>query len=275
MPSFDSCRLTPDDDLGEWDAFVNESPQGCIFCRSWWLRAVAPGSFRILTLRKPDRIVAGIPMVFRRRLGYCDIGMPKLTQTLGALIEPSQKTRYADRLSDEMSILKALVASIPNVERFAVNFHYSFDNWLPFHWGGYSQSTRYTYVIPDIRDAAAVRDQFSGSARYNLRKAQRESLLIEAFEDVDLFYEVNKLSFDRQSRPIPYGIDLVRRIHTACGERGANLTLLAKDRSDRIHSAIYVVFDQKSAYLLMSGGDPDLRSSQAKTLLVWEAIQRL
>jgi hypothetical protein len=68
---------------------VDESPQGTIFCRSWWLDAVCPNGYEILVLRKGDRIAAGMPLVWCRRFGYEAISMPPLTQTLGLLLEPS------------------------------------------------------------------------------------------------------------------------------------------------------------------------------------------
>ena len=39
-----------------------------------------------------------------------------------------------------------------------------------------------------------------------------------------------------------------------------------------MHAAIYLVFDARSAYYLISGSDPELRNSGALSLLVHEAI---
>ena len=32
------------------------------------------------------------------------------------------------------------------------NFHYGITDWLPFYWEGYRQTTRYTYMLKDIRN---------------------------------------------------------------------------------------------------------------------------
>jgi hypothetical protein len=40
-----------------------------------------------------------------------------------------------------------------------------------------------------------------------------------------------------------------------------------------LHAGIYVVWDEQSAYYLMGGGDPELRSSGATSLCMWEAIK--
>ena len=47
------------------------------------------------------------------------------------------------------------------------------------------------------------------------------------------------------------------------------------DRDDNLHAAIFVVFDSKSAYYLISTIDPDFRNSGASTLLIKKAIEYL
>jgi hypothetical protein len=50
--------------------------------------------------------------------------------------------------------------------------------------------------------------------------------------------------------------------------------LFAYDDADRVHAVAYVVCDRRTAYYLMGGGDPKLRTSGASSLLLWEAIRR-
>src|SRR5437868_15450209 len=69
-----------------WDALVDVSPQGSVFCRSWWLRAV--GNVRVLACFSGKQIVAGIPLYFERHFGIPVCTMPKLTQTWGIIMRP-------------------------------------------------------------------------------------------------------------------------------------------------------------------------------------------
>ena len=55
---------------------------------------------------------------------------------------------------------------------------------------------------------------------------------------------------------------------------GARAMLFACDEADRVHAVAYVVCDRRSAYYLMGGGDPQLRTSGASSLLLWEAISQ-
>ena len=269
----DVAFLRPGDRLDEWDAFVSESPQGCIFCKSWWLDAVCPNGFEILTLRKGGKIVAGMPLTKFRRGIWVGITMPGLTQTLGVLLAPQQAGGCYARLSKEMEALRALVAAIPKADFFSVAMHHTLTNWLPFYWAGYSQTTRYTYVLDDLSDPEAAFSGMAPSTRNKIRKAEKSGIRVEETEDVEAFLELNKKTFARQGMELPYTEAEVRRLDAACADRGARRIFCATDGLGRTHSALYVVYDEKCMYNLMQGGDPELRSSGANPLAMWRSIQ--
>lgn len=270
-PTYDIEILSCCDSLEEWDRFVDDSPQGCIFCRSWWLKAVCPNNFEILTIRKRDEIVAGMPIPLYRKGGYPIIHMPKLTQTLGVLFSPSTRTTYEGRLSDEMKVLDILVEAIPKFSYFSIRFHYSFSNWLPFYWAGYQQTTRYTYVIENLTDVDKVFSNFAHSKRKNIKKAEQ---LVTGGSDLSAedFYANHVMTLNKQGESISYKYDLFKRIYDAAIENSAGKIWYAIDGQENIHAAIFVIFDGKSAYYLISTIDPDYRNSGAATLLLRDAI---
>jgi hypothetical protein len=265
--------LNHSDSLEIWDDFVDKSPQGCIFCRSWWLKAVCPDEFEILTLRKSGRIIAGMPLPISRRFYNRIISMPMLTQTLGVLLEPPTSAKYEARLSKEMEMVTALIEAMPGFSYFSARFHYTFTNWLPFYWAGFNQTTRYTYVIEDLTNQKELHDNLSPQIRNKIRKAEAQGVSIVESDDIDILIEMNKKTFARQGLPFPFPRELIQRIDKECSLRDARRIFLAKDSSGSIHSALLVVFDKKSMYNLMQGGDPALRSSGANPLAMWRSIQ--
>ncbi len=263
--------LRPGEAMEEWDAFVDSSPQGCLFCRSWWLEAVAPGEFEILVLRRGGKIAAGMPLVRRRKWGVRAIGMPPLTQTLGPLLGPPTSENYEKQLSNEMELLTDLAAAIPRVAHFSAFCHHSLTNWLPFYWAGYQQTTRYTYAIEDLSDPEAVFANFAHAKRKNVKKAER---LVEVRQDLPPreFYGHHAMTLRKQGDAINYSFELFERIHRATAERNAGKTWFAVDPEGRVHSAIFVIHDARSAYYLLSTIDPEHRGSDSATLLVRDAI---
>jgi len=266
--------LKPLDSMQEWDEFVTNSPQGCIFCRSWWLDAVCPNQYEILLLRKGPRIVAGLPMRRSRRLGLNAIHMPPLTQTLGVLLAPLASASYQKNISAEMDILRVLVKAIPKFDYFSVQFHYNFTNWLPFYWAGFKQTTCYSYALEDLSDLKNVFAGFAHSKRKNIKKAEG---LVEVREDLPPadFYANHVLTLGKQGSRVIYSSTLFHSLYEAAQKRDAGKTWYAVDKDGHMHAAIFVVFDPKSAYFLISSIDPDYRNSGAATLLVKRALEYL
>lgn len=270
-PRYEVRSLRPPDLLDDWDRLVDRSPQGCIFCRSWWLDSVCPNDYEILIVRKGGRIVAGMPLTYAESADRRIIRMPPLTQTLGPLVAPSGKKTYERRLSQEMGLVAALVQAIPQFRYFSMRFHYNLTNWLPFYWAGYQQTTRYTYVLPDLTDLDEVFAGFAHMKRKNLKKAER---LLKVRQDLaaDDLYAHHAMSLRKRGDSVSYSRDLLRRIYDAARSNDAGKTLYAVDSRERIHAAILVVFDTKSAYYLISSIDPDYAHSGAATLLLRDAI---
>ncbi|MEG9296039.1 GNAT family N-acetyltransferase [Mangrovibacillus sp. Mu-81] len=243
-----------------------------LFSRSWWLDAVCGDNWDVVLVEKGGQIVASLPYYLEKRKNMTYIMMPKLTQTLGVWMKYPPKQKYVKKLSFEREVMKKLIKQLPKFDYFKQNFHHSITNWLPFYWEEFEQTTRYTYRIEDLSDLDAVFKYFKDSMRRDIKKAN-ELVRVEETEDIELFYSINKLTFERQNINIPYNLDYLKRLDSACKEKNSRKILIAKDNDGRIHSALYLVWDENSAYYIMSGSDPELRSSNAMSLLIWEAIQ--
>lgn len=261
------------DRTGATSVAAVESPPGTntLFDRPWWLDAVAPGAWGAVEVRRGNDLVARLPYVTEKRLGLTGLNMPPLTQALGPWLAPSTG-KHVHRLSQQKELMTSLIEQLPPCDYFHQRFHYSISNWLPFYWHGFGQTTRYTYVIESLEDLDRVWDGFQSNIRREIRKA-RKRVVVRTDPDVERFLDINTLTFRRQGLHLPYSRSLVRRVDASCAERRARRMFFAEDAQGRVHAALYVVWDERSAYYLMSGGDPDLRTSGATSLLVWEAIR--
>ncbi len=252
------------------EKFLADAP---IFLQPWWLECVAPGSWQYITVRKGDAILAAMPLVVTETIGSRVVfGMPPLTQFLGPWFQPSEGT-YRKKLSDEMKLMDQLIDQLPPFVRFEQRFHHSVTNWLPFYWQGFQQTTRYTYVLDDLTDLDATWDGMYGNIRRAIRKAEKHSLQIELCGNVDKFIDILTKTFHRQGMTLPYSPDLVRQIDDACKQRDVRQMTLAVDPSGQVHAAIYTMWNHDTAYLLMAGGDPQLRSQGGQSFATWAAIK--
>jgi len=242
-----------------------------IFTEPWWLEAVAPGAWGETVVERGGRVAARLPWVRVRRRGVTALVTPPLTKMLGPWLRP-ESGRVVARLEREKELMTELIDALPAFDSFEQNFHPSITNWLPFHWKGFEETTRYTYVLPDLSDLDAVWRATRTQVKAHVRKAKS---LVEIRDDVglDAIWPLVAATFERKDATVAFDRAFLDRLDAALASRGRRRVVAAVDAQGRVHSAAYVVWDSASAYLLLTGTDPALRSSSAGTYVVWEAIR--
>ncbi len=259
----------------EYRQLCAKEPSIPLFSRDWWLDAVVGSDSwdAVVVADSLGEITGALPYCFSKNLfGGLVIFMPALTQTLGPWLKYPDKLEIHRKAGFETSIIERLLAGLPRFAYFKQSLHYSITNWLPFYWNGYRQSTAYTYIIPDLSDTEGIYSHFNKDRRNEIRKAEA-ALRIVTSGDVDKFFEINKMTFERKHAAMPYGVGLLRRLDRSCDAKGCRRIFLAADASDNVVAAEYVVWDPCSAYDLMSGMNPSFPSSKGRTLLIWNAIR--
>lgn len=243
----------------------------------WWLDAVCtPGQWEVaLSFNGEGNLDGALPYYLTRSKWLRSIRMPPFSDYAGIWIQlPKTPGMKLERRYDvETRIIGSLCAQLPKVAFYDQSFYPGFENWLPFYWKGYRQSTRYTYVLPPSASLSVLYEGFRGSLKTYLRKAERR-VVISLPDSPEDFYKVYQLSFSRQNLTPQYDFDALQRLDMAAAAHQCRRIYLARDReSGAVHAGLYVVWDNKQAYFLLSGADPKLRESGALFLLEWQAIQ--
>lgn len=249
-------------------------PKIPIFSRDWWLDAVCCENWDVCLVEKGGKVVAAMPYHYRiNSLGMKIISQPQETQTLGPWLR-SSNTKNANRLGQEKDLLTELIDQLPEFSQFHQNWNNVNTNWLPFYWRGFDQTTQYTYRLPDLSDLDRVWSGFRSNIRGDIRKAKdRFELVLRSDLSIDDFLALNAKTFQRQGKALPYTASFIKRLDDACARHAARAIFIAVDPVGRHHAGAYIVWDSESAYYLMGGSDPELRSSGATSLCIWEAIQ--
>lgn len=244
-----------------------------IFSKPWWLQAVSNGDWDVILVEENNDIVACHPFFYVNHNDGIEIRKATLTQNNGILIKYPPNIRNVKKISLERKYIKSIIEKLENynITTYRQYFHYSFTNWLPFYWRGFCQTTRYTYVI-EKNDLETIVSDMDSKLRNQIKKA---SNIVDVYEGMNIeeFYELNKLTFRRQNLEIPYSFEIVKAIDNACSERNCSRILYAKDKEGNIHSAIYLIEDEKSVYYLLSASDERFRESQSLSLLLKRGIE--
>ena len=244
-----------------------------IFSKDWWLDSVCGQSgWDVVLVEKGREVFASLPYYKTKKSIFNIITMPALTQTMGVYIKYPENQKYEKRLSYEKEIMNQLIDALPNVDHYSQNFHYSMTNWLPFYWKGYSQTTRYTYVIDDLTDLEKVFINFNHSKRKNIKKSEQLLTIKFDLSETD-FYNNHKMTLSKQKSEISYSFELFKSIYENGYKNNSAKTIYAVDENNNIHGALFIIWDDNSAYDLISTIDPDFRNSGSASLLVKEAIR--
>lgn len=261
-------------DKKQYSIFCKSHKKLPIYLNDWYLDyACGKENWDVLIYMENERIQGVFPY-YTSKIPFLGqkIGMPKITPYMGVYLVIQEGIKNVKKNSFEKKVTTALIEALPRHKYFNVRFHKSFNNWLPFYWKGFIQHTMYTYVLKDISDLNEVYLNFKSSVRNKIRKAE-QIIKVEISEDIEIFYQLNKMTFDRQNMSIGYDLMNLRKMDQVFSENNARVIFLAKDNENRFHSALYLTYDQNSANVHLVGENPDLRSSGAGTLLIWEAIK--
>jgi len=257
----------------EYIQFVNVNKSSIpVFYHPEWLNAVSDNSWLGLVYKnKGGDIEAIMPIPYIKKFGKLLIKMPKQTQFLGIWLKNNYDRNFKN-YDTQQKVIDYFITQIPKNSFYQIRFDPKLKNIQPFLWHGYKQTTQYSYVLNNIKNHETLYMSFKGSVRTDLKKAEKIVEIIIS-DDIESFYSVNKLSFQRQNMDIKYSFELVNKIDTYLKKNNQRRILFAKDKNGNIHAVLYLFWDYEKAYYLWGGADPEYRNSNAQTLLLWEAIK--
>lgn len=252
-----------------WNEFVDLSPQGDVFCYSWWLDAATSSNFKIYVIKENNEIVAGMP------LAYDDqnrINLPPFTRTLGILFRSREFKSEQKKASVERKWLMELIDNIPFDNFVQTCTHPNFTDWLPYRWKGFKQTTRYTYLMHfENRTIPDLWNSLDNLRRRTINRAKQNGIIIEECDDFSLVYKYAAMTYERQNLRFNIPFETLDRIDSSI-KRNGNRLILTAGCKNKTHAVLYAAYNKKSAYYLISGSDPQLRRLGAHTYIMWAAL---
>lgn len=251
-------------------SFAAHAPDLPLFMQPWYLDAVCKGgSWDAAMVQKAGRTVAVFPYFLKQKLGQRYVAMPQLCKQMGPYLLPEYRA-----LKWEMRLYKELLEQLPpGLAAFEQNFNYGVANWLPFYWEGFQQTTFYSYQLLLNESEEWIFNNIQKNYRQKIRAAEARLAVRHDLPLAELHRLVG-LSFERQGLRQPLDFSFLEGLYTKFCEHGCGKLFFAIDpTTSQVHSAALLAWDRNTAYYLMSGDDPALRSSGAAVLLRWAAIR--
>ena len=243
---------------------------GSIFTQPWWLDIVAPKQWEDIQIKKGEEIFARMPIVKIKRKGFNMIEMPILTHKMGPWIKetsPKQERRH----SNERKLLQELIDELPEVDYFSYNLDTNIQNFLPFVWKGFEQSSLSTFKFEFPFQLEELWKGMKSSVRRGIKRA-KEELSLDSQLSISEAYELIEKTFTRQNIRPPFSENILERIFQEANSRNRISIIGARDKQNKLVASQVYIHDDDCTYYIAGGIDSDSNVAGLASYLIWEGI---
>jgi len=268
---YSNVRILTEDEFVNWDKFVDDSPKGTLFHKTSWLKA-SGRKFVVYGYFKNAELFAGIPVMYRRILGCRIVSHPLLTPYMG-IIFGNHNAKYVKRISQEKEVIRAFAKQLKNdFHHVQFRFPPGVMDLQPLLWEGFSSSISYTYIIDMNIGLDNIWKGMEDKRRNDIRKAERDCIVIEIADNFEHTYRLVEKTFERQAQKARSKAATFR-YYEALKEMNTSKSFLAKDKDNNLIAVVFLVWDNKKSYYLLGGYDSDKSHHGGSALAMWEAIK--
>lgn len=220
------------------------------------------------------KLQGALPYYLLKRRGFTLIKNPPLATYLSLWLQYPESPKLHRRYSFERNVLTDLIDQLPSALLYDFQFDPALTNCLPFHWAGFQQTTRYTYLLEGIDDPPQRFREMEGAVRTHIRKA-RSQLTFRLATSTEPLLQVLQKSYQHKKMRLPFVPSRLEQLHHAAQSRAQGAIFLAVDEQEQVHTAAFVVWDEHRANYLLNGSDPTIRQTGANYFLFWEIVKYL
>lgn len=245
-----------------------------VFFKPWWLTAVCGENWKAVVVQKGGDLHGAWVYNPTKKFTFNLLLTPKLTPYHGVYIFYPPGQKHATKRSFEKKTINELFEKLPAFDLLDQNFLPRLDNWQPFYWNRFSQSTRYTFMLNTTQKVSELWEGLNPSIRRAVKKArERHGLKVVESDDVSAFYALNQQTFERKNIKPPCDLSFLQKVDAAAASQKSRKIFFAVDADSNQHAACYLVYDQQTVYYLMGGVNTRFKNSEAATLVMWHAIE--
>jgi hypothetical protein len=263
-----NCLKTSDYET--WDKFVDTSPQGTLFHKSYWLEA-SGRAFIIYGCFRDGQQVAGIPIVCKSKFGIKHVSHPQLTPYLGIVFKPDHDSKYVSRISDQKQIAREIAKRLKkDFSSIKISFIPYPVDLQPFIWEEFTASVSYTYLL-SLDDLELMWKNMDKKRRNDIRWAEENEIRAEPSNNFNEMLNLVEKTLSKQKGKVDRAT--ASKYDEALSKRNQCISFIAKNKIKEAIAGAYIVWDQKRAYYLLGGANPEKNQRGASALAVWEAIK--
>jgi hypothetical protein len=244
-------------DNSSWDNLIARSAQSLPYAYTWYLDAVAE-NWEALVLGDYEAVM---PLVWLRKLGIKCLYQPYFCQQLGVFAE---KKLAAETLKQFLQLATQKYAYVeinlnPTVSSVAEEFHLAPKKNL----------------LLELKSYASLKEQYSGSHKRNIAKANKALLQFTEGTPVKVFQKFYLENLNRKSLNFKEKHErLFKKLSQALVDRGAGTIFSSIDEQGKIFASALIIRHQNRLINIINASSPTGKNTGASHFLFDELIKK-
>ena len=273
----------------DWDLFVDESFNGTISSKSYYLKH-SRVNYKLYYCYKKEELRAALAVIESN--SKKDLVLDDFVIYNGIMYnKPTNKQNHAQKLSEQFKIQEFIANELTTMyNSIELSLHPSIVDIRAFLWVNYGKnkpqyksSIRYTtYIdISDFKDSNKLEDisiynKSSTSRRQQIRYAIKKNYKTTIIENSEKFIEFYDKTMKRQNIDIKKETlkDMKSLINNLINKNMAKIYACYDDLGE-LGSMAFFGWDNKRAYYIFGANDPDKRDGHSGTSVLWDAFYDL
>lgn len=262
--------------LNKWNDFVDKSPEGTFYHKSYWLLNNIGKSFKsaqkyelYYLSDKNNNWVAAFYIPTSSKFGKEFIVMPHMTPFGGVMVSPEiHKLTICKRIGNIKDINEIFISKLKEKSLLYYSFSPEHIDMQPFIWNKYITSVRYTYRV-DLCDEKLLWSNLQEKTSVN--KGNKSNCKIKwGFDEyLDIYFELNGKSFNSQNIN-NFDNELTKKLLIELNKNNNCIIGIVYNENDTPIGGCVLAYDNKRVYYIMGGVD---RSTNfGMSFLLWEAM---
>ena len=268
------------EDKRVWDRFVSSSPQRSIFVKSKFLDSLN-ANYDLVTCYENNKIVAGVVIIYAVSGEPINTIFP-FTQYQGMLLSDYSSQAIHSQITHEFNVVEYFIDQLSDhYEKYCLCNSWRLRDMRPFQWFNYHEpekgkfklDLRYAAVL-DLNEFSNIEDYLSSIRRSRRRelKSSSNTFRLEYSENLSILENLYQKTLTRQQIDTSSQItELLHSIGKKAIEEGYGKLSIAM-LNDVPVSAQLSLYDDRTAFLLIGGNDPDYRDSGNSTFIIVNSI---
>jgi hypothetical protein len=241
-----------------------------VFHERWWLDVTSGGRWQEVEVRLDHRLVGRLPFLENSYCGLRKIAMPPLTHQLGPAVDEGNGNA-STRMARRTRLQRELIEQLPRSGNFRQTLHYASRDAVAFQAAGFATTVQFTYEMAPMSEAALWM-AFTCKTRNVIRKWMIDGRL-EDWPDPEAFSSFYTANLAAKGVRNSYRDEVILRVCSETLMRGRGRIIAARNANGAFAAAIFVVWDHRALYYLMSTRDPEISNAGTVSALIWEAMR--